>query len=163
MSKEKQAFPKPFCPHLTQGQIVLFGLQGLMVPVGEADVSQNLSAVGDGLKRPASMGGLDLSSLGKKLPVYQAQLGSKYKTVGGAKPDDPDVEFAAEAAMVTCQESACAFWCARHQGCGQVCNQCKAEALKAALREVIHGDQEVSDKAAATFHSSGDPPQEEAT
>ncbi len=128
----------PFCPHLTNGQIVNLGLVGMITPVGEAKVQSqsDLNAIGQGLKRPQSMGGLDLSALNKTLPVYQAQLGAQYKTPEGTKPDDPNPTFLPTAAMVSCQRQACAFWCLRHEECRQTCNRCKAEAFGLALQSV---------------------------
>ena len=136
---------RPFCPHLTNGQIVSFGLNGMLVPVGEADVQPqgNLAAMGNSLKkRPASLGGtggLDLSQMGKKLPVYQVQLGQQYKTPEGADPKAEDPVLIPTAAMVPCQQALCAYWCIRHAECREICNRCKAEAFALALQSVNQG------------------------
>jgi hypothetical protein len=130
-----------FCPHLTQGQIVSFGLTGLVIPHGEAEVAtqSDLGALGAGLKAPThpkSRGGIDLSQIGagtKKLPIYRVDFNSKLKTPVGTDPADPDPTLLPTAAMIPCQGPACAFWCAAHETCREVCNACRAQTFVDAL------------------------------
>jgi len=132
----------PFCPHLTQGQIVSFGLVGMLVPVGEAKVSggADMTALGNSLKRPTSMGGtggLDLSAMNKTLPVYKAELSQQYRAPEGADPKDPNPSLLPTAAVVPCQRAACEFWCKRHETCTEICNECKSEAFAQAFAQAF--------------------------
>jgi hypothetical protein len=116
------------CPLMTTFQVVprqfqIPKLELNVVPVGETKVAPVDQLMAQG-KRPASMGGLDLSAIGKTVTVFQAQgqvsgwLG--YKTPEGTKQDDPDPPLAAESLEIPCQEARCAFWCDRQKDCRQV-------------------------------------------
>ena len=143
----------PFCPHLTGVQILSFGLQGMLIPIGEAEVSggSGMAALGQQLKRPASMGGsggLDLSQMSKKLPVYQADLTAKFKRptaeLEQEKKDKKLLEnptLTPDTTLVPCQGPECAYWCPDHQACKQVCYDCQAQAFEKALRSYAENDQ----------------------
>jgi hypothetical protein len=100
-------------------------LQLQIVPVGETKMAPVDALMQQG-KRPASMGGIDLSAMGKTVTVYEArtkgpiQAAFAIRTPVGTKPEDPDPELVAETLVVACQEAACRFWCDRQKDCRQV-------------------------------------------
>lgn len=111
------------CPVLTQVQAVPrgLGLDVQLLPMGEAKVqtAQDLLATG---KRPASMGGLDLSAVGKTLPVYRAQgqAGFMLKTPEGTPKDAPDPPLVADTFNVQCIGAQCQWWSDEMEDCAPV-------------------------------------------
>ncbi len=116
---------KPFCPHLSAGQILTEGFLGQVIPFGEVEVGAPAST---GL---LGKGKLDLSSLSKRLPAYKVEVGAKIKSAS-----EKEMLPVATASLVNCQGPKCMFWCEKHENCGEVCNTCRAEAFAEALRIV---------------------------
>jgi hypothetical protein len=112
-----------------------FAVDLQVTPIGEAKVASQQDILATG-KRPASMGGLgglDLSQVGKTLPVYRAQgnAGFMLKTPPGTKTDQEDPPLLGDTLIVNCVRDQCAWWGEEQQDCRAVTGT-PAAALAAA-------------------------------